>query len=227
MSLPRHLAAATAVVALSLIALTACDPIDDKAPPKPGDTETDKPITDVTPTAEAANVSSIVIDGDSVYVTVSEGGVLVDIPFTTDVDTAAQQLSEAIGLEPITSVTPPASCDGDMTKTTWGGITFWTPYASAPPGAQFYARADAEKTSNGITVAMLGGQWVGYDGSDTVAAYPGAELDMGFPDAHVLAYDVKSGTADGNPDDFYGAVAVVEGDIVTSFSSPIHYWYDC
>ena len=227
MSLPRRIAAITSVAALSLLALTACDPIDDKAPPKPESTETDKPIIDITPTADAVNISSIVIDGDSVYVTITEGGILVDIPFTTDVDTAAQQLSEAIGLEPITSVTPPASCGGDMTKTTWGGITFWTPYASAPPGAQFYARADAEKTSNGITVAMLGGQWVGYDGSDTVAAYPGAELDMGFPDSHVLAYDVKSGTPDGNIDDFYGAVAVVEGDIVTSFSSPIHYWYDC
>jgi hypothetical protein len=173
------------------------------------------------------NISSIVIDGDSVYVTISEGWILVDISFSTDPTTAAEQLSEAIGLEPITSVTPPASCDGDLTKLTWGGISFWTPYASAPPGAQFYATADAEKTSNGITVAMLGGQWVGYDGSDTVAAYPGADLPFGLEGSHVLAYDVKSGTADGNPDDFYGAVAVVEEDVVKTFSSPIHYWYDC
>lgn len=227
MSLPRKIAASTVIAALSLLALTACDPAEDKAPPPPKPTQTEKPIVEATPTAEALNVSSIVIDGDSVYVTITEGGILVDIPFTTDPTIAAEQLSEAIGLEPITSVTPPASCNGDMTKVTWGGISFWTPYASAPPGAQFYAQADAKQTSNGITVAMLGGQWVGYNGSDTVAAYPGAELNFGMPDTHVLAYDVKSGNADGNPDDFYGAVAVVEGDIVTSFSSPIHYWYDC
>lgn len=210
-----------------MLSLTACGPADDKAPPAPKPTETETPVVEETPTPEPVNISSIVIDGDSVYVTISEGGILVDIPFTTDPTTAAEQLSEAIGLEPITSVTPPASCGGDMTKVTWGGISFWTPYASAPPGAQFYAQADAKTTSNGITVAMLGGQWVGYDGSDTVAAYPGAELDFGVPNASVLAYDVKSGTADGNPDDFYGAVGIVENDIVTGFSSPVHYWYDC
>ena len=229
MSLTRRFLATTTVAALCLLTVAACGPVDDKAPPapKPPKTETEKPTEEPTPTPEAVNISSIVIDGDSIYVTITEGGILVDIPFTTDVTTAAQQLSEAIGLEPTTSVTPPGSCDGDLTSTTWGGITFVTPYASAPPGAQFYATVDAKETSNGITVAMLGGQWVGYDGSDTVAAYPGAELDMGFPNAHILAYDVKSGTADGNPDDFYGAVAIVEGDILTRFTSPVHYWYDC
>ena len=227
MSLPRRIAAVTSVAALSLLALTACDPVDDKAPPKPESTETEKPIIDITPTPEAVNISSIVIDGDSVYVTITEGGILVDIPFTTDVDTAAEQLSEAIGLEPITTVTPPASCGGDLTNITWGGITFVTPYASAPPGAQFYATSTSKETGNGITVAMLGGQWVGYDGPSTVAAYPGAEIEMGFPGTNVLAYDVKSGTVDGNPDDFYGGIAIVEDGVVKSFSSPIHYWYDC
>src|SRR4051812_28186034 len=111
MSLPRRIAATTGVVALSMLALTACGgPVDDKAPPPSEPSETEKPIVDVEPTPEAVNISSIVIDGDSVYVTITEGGVLVDIPFTTDPTTAAEQLSEAIGLEPITSVTPPASC---------------------------------------------------------------------------------------------------------------------
>ena len=225
MRLPRI--AVTAGVALSLLALTACDPVDDKAPPVSEPDETEKPIIDITPTPDAVNISSIVVDGDSVYVTVTEGGVLVDIPFTTPVDTAVEQLSEAIDLEPITTVTPPDSCDGDQTRTTWGAITFVTPYPSAPPGAQFYAYVDAKETSNGITVAMLGGQWVGYDGPSTVAAYPGAELDFGMEGVHVLAYDVKSGSADGNPDDFYGAIAIVNAGIVSTFSSPIHYWYDC
>ena len=219
--------AVTAGIALCLLALTACDPVDDKAPPVSEPDTTEKPIIDITPTAEAVTISSIVVDGDSVYVTVTEGGVLVDIPFTTPVDTAVEQLSEAIDLEPITTVTPPDSCDGDQTRTTWGAITFVTPYPSAPPGAQFYAYVDAKETSNGITVAMLGGQWVGYDGPSTVAAYPGSELDFGMEGVHVLAYDVTSGSADGNPDDFYGAIAIVNAGIVSTFSSPIHYWYDC
>jgi hypothetical protein len=227
MSLPRH-SVVVGVAAVSLLALTGCifdDPDNqDTAAPTPSMTTVD---AEPTPTADPVNISSIVIDGDSVYVTVTEGGILVDIPFTTEPAVAAAQLSEAIGLEPITTVSPADLCDPELTRTTWGGITFISPYASAPPGAQFWAIADAKQTGNGITVAMLGGQWIGYDGSDTVAAYPGAELDMGFPNTSVLAYDVKSGTADGDPDNFYGGLAVVENDVLTSFSSPIHYWYDC
>ena len=224
MSLPRAISVAAIVVVL----LAGCTPVDaptDDSAPSPSST---KPVIEVTDTP-TANISSIVIDGDSVYVTEQEGGVIIDIPFTLDVETAKKQLSDTIGLEPITSVTPPASCGGDLTRTTWGGITFVSPYASAPPGAQFYATADAEKTSNGITVAMLGGQWVGYDGPQTMAAYPGGTLDFGMESigAYVVAYDVKSGTADGNPDDFYGGVAVIQDGAVLSFSAPIHYWYDC
>lgn len=220
----RHVLPAVALVPLLL--LTGCVP--DEPPVKDEPASSTPTPTETTEVVEAKpNISSIVVDGDSVYVTETEGGILIDIPFTLDPTTAAAQLSDAIDLEPITTVTPPDSCDGDLTKTTWGAITFVSPYASAPPGAQFYATVDAEKTSNGITVAMLGGQWVGYDGSDTVAAYPGAELPFGVEGSSVLAYDVKSGTADGDPDTFYGAVAIVTADVVKSFSSPIHYWYDC
>lgn len=214
------------VAALIALSLTACGPGDIKAPPTAEPTETELPIADATPTAEAVNISGIVIDGDSVYVTETEGGVLVDIPFTTSPENAIALLSETIDLEPITTELPTTSCTGG-TKTTWGAISFYYPYALAPGGAQFYAQADAKDTSNGITVAMLGGQWVGYDGPSTVAAYPGAELDFGMPGTHVIAYDIKSGTDGGNPDEFYGGVAIVRGDIVESFSAPIHYWYDC
>ena len=225
MRLPRNLVVVVGV-SLSVLVLTACDP-GGLALPTAGPTETELPIADAGPTPEPVNISSIVIDGDSVYVTETEGGVLIDIPFSTDPAIAADQLSEAIGLEPITSVTPPASCGGGLTKVTWGGISFWSPYASAPPGMLFWAQADAKETSNGITVAMLGGQWVGYDGAETIAAYPGGEIDFGFPDLQVVAYDIKAGTQASGMDDFWGAQAIIQGGIVTSFNSPIHYYYDC
>ena len=224
MSLPRKLSVAVGVT-LFLLALTACGP-GDLTLPTAEPTETEKPITDITPEPEVVNISGIVIDKDSVYVTETEGGVLVDIPFTLDPATAIAQLSEAIDLEPITTELPVTSCTGG-TKTTWGAISFYYPYASAPPGAQFYAQADAKETSNGITVAMLGGQWVGFDGAETLAAYPGAELDFGFPGTQVIAYDIAAGTPESGMDDFYGGIAVIEGGQVKTFSSPIHYYYDC
>ena len=224
MRLPRKLIVA-ATVTLSVFALTACGP-GDITLPTAEPSETEKPITDVTPAPEVVNISGIVIDKDSVYVTVTEGGVLVDIPFTTDPATAIAQLSEAIDLEPITTDLPVTSCTGG-TKTTWGAISFYYPYASAPPGAQFYAQADAKETSNGITVAMLGGQWVGYDGAETLAAYP-AEAQIGaYEGLYVIAYDIAAGTPDSGMDDFWGASAIIQGGIVESFASPIHYYYDC
>lgn len=226
MSLPRKISAGLGAVALCAVALSGCTPGDVKTLPTPEPTKSELPIAQ--PSEEPAlTVSAIVIDGDSVSVTIAEGGTLVDIPFTTDPAAAAAQLSEAIGLEPITSVTPPASCGGDLTKVTWGAITFWSPYKAAPPGAKFWASADAKQTSNGITVTMLGGQWVGFDGAATLAAYPGAEIDFGFPDLKVVAYDIAAGTKASGMDDFWGAQAIIQGGIVTEFMSPIHYYYDC
>lgn len=226
MSLPRALSAVAVVAVLALTGCTPGETLTDDSAPSPSST---KPVVEVSE-EPAVNISSIVIDGDSVYVTEQEGGVILDIPYTTDPVTAAEQLSATIGLESTTAVTPPASCGGDLTRTTWGGITFVSPYAAAPGGAQFYATADAEKTTNGITVAMLGGQWVGYDGPSTIAAYPGSTLDFGMDSigVQVIAYDVKSGSVEeGNPDTFYGGIAVIKDNKVESFSAPIHYWYDC
>lgn len=231
MSLQRRVPALLLVSLLAVGALTACGeelPVT-SAPTKSAPSASPTDIADASDEPDAAAISAIVIDKDSVSVTISEGGTLVDIPFTTDPTTAAAQLSEAIGLDPITSVTPPASCGGDMTKVSWGGISFWTPYASAPPGAQFYAAADAKETSNGITVTMTGGQWVGFDGPSTIAAYPGAELGFGMESlgTRVLAYDIASGSDGADVDSFWGGIAVIQDGFVHQFSSPIHYWYDC
>ncbi len=219
-----------AIVGLTAGALSACGVPAPTPTVDAGQTETPTPAetVDAAPAPEpGANVSSIVIDGDSVSVNISEGGQLIDIPFTTDPATAAAQLSEAIGLQPITTTTPAASCGGGLQKVTWGAISFYSPYPAAPGGAQFYAQADSKSTSNGKTVAMLSGQWVGSDGAATIAANAAAPLLEFGGGIQILAYDVKAGTVDSGPDDFYGASAVIKNNVLDIFTSPVNYYYDC
>ncbi len=216
-----------AMISLTIGGMTACTP--PPAPPVADPTVAPAPATETAqPTAEpepGANVSSIVIDGDSVSVNISEGGQLIDIPFTTDPATAATQLSDAIGLQPITTTTPSAACGGDLQKVTWGAISFYSPYATAPGGAQFYAQADSKTTSNGKTVAMLSGQWVGSDGAATIAANSSAPLIDFGGGIQILAYDVKGGDIDSG--DAYGASAVIKNNVVDIFTSPVVYGQDC
>jgi hypothetical protein len=217
-------AIAFVVVAISLAGLTGCTP---PAPaPTPTVAESATPEPSATPTEEPApNISSIVIDGDSVSVNISEGGTLVDIPFTTDPDEAAAILSEAIG-EPAVLGVHQSACTPDQQMNSWGGLKFLSPSQVLPPGAQFYATADAQSTVGGITIAMTSGQWVGYDGSDTISANGGPVIGD-FAGVQVLAYDIAEGTVDSGPDDFWGGSAIIRDDVVESFSSPIHYYYDC
>lgn len=225
MSLPRTIAALGALATISMLTLLGCAP-DDKAP-LPTPTES-SPIDEIapSPTEEVVNISGIVVDGDSVSVLITEGGVLIEIPFTTAPATAIEQLSEAIDLEPVTSEVATSACSGG-TQTTWGAISFYYPYESAPPGVQFYAKVDKKQTNNGITVSMPSGQWPSYDGSDTIAANAAAPLIDYGPSLQVLAYDVKAGNPDSGPDDFWGASAIIRDDVLESFASPIHYYYDC
>ncbi|GAA3742934.1 hypothetical protein GCM10022239_18010 [Leifsonia bigeumensis] len=229
--------AVSAVLALSM-GLAGCDlggpvPSDDPgADPTPSDRPGADPTTSAEPTPSETpdlrdRISSIVIDGDSVYVAISEGGIYLDVPFTTDPETAVAQLSEAIRLPEIRSTLPASMCFHERPQATWGGITFtWGTDWQRPGGAKFLASSDAERTTNGIAVTTLGGQWVGATESEVFTGAPGAYSDD-FGSLKTLHYDVASGTATGSPDDYWGAIAIMEGGVLTSFSSPIHYFYDC
>lgn len=230
-SLGRVLAVG-AVLALSL-GLVACDPAGG---PTPTETPAETPGADPTPTVEPTptetpdlrdRISTVVIDGDSVYVTVSEGGVYVDIPFTTDPETAVAQLSDALRLPEVRSTIPASQCFHERPKATWGGISFiWGTDWQRPPGAQFLAAADASATTSGIPVTVLGGQWIGTPAADVLTGAPGAyTTDYGA--WKTVHYDVAHGDPVASPEEYWGAIAVLEGGVLTGFSSPINYFFDC
>jgi hypothetical protein len=226
----------SAVVALSA-ALVGCDPAGGPAPTPDGDPMTDPtpsvvPTPSVEPTPRESPdirdlISTIVIDGDSVYITISEGGVYLDVPFTTDPETAVAQLSEAIRLPAIRSTIPSSTCFNERPQATWGGISFiWGPDWQRAPGQRFLATASAAATSNGIPVTILGGQWIGTSESEVMAGVPGAySTDYGA--WTTLHYDVAHGDPITSPEEYWGAIAILEDGVLTSFSSPVNFFFDC
>jgi hypothetical protein len=168
-----------------------------------------------------------VVDGDSVFVKLSDGGVYRDIPFTTDAETAIAQLSEAIRLPEVRSTLPAGGCFRERPQATWGGLSFiWGTDWQRPGDAQFLATAAADRTTNGIPVTILGGQMVGAPEADVFASAPGAYSDD-YVAWKTLHYDVVRGDPVGTPEEYWGAVAIMQGGVLTSFSSPINYFFDC
>ncbi len=171
--------------------------------------------------------ASVVVDGDSVSVMDSGGGTILDIPFSTDPVTAVAQLNGVIGLAGTPSTLPSSGCFHERQQVTWGGLSFiWGDDWQRAPGALFIASVRGPESASGVAVTLPSGQKVGSSKADTLAGNPGAHTDD-FGAWINLHYDVKSGVSGGNPDNYYGAGAVIESGILKSFASPIHYDYDC
>lgn len=171
--------------------------------------------------------ASIVLDGDSVSVKTSDGGVIVDIPFATDPMTAVTQLNQAIGLDATVTTLPESQCFHERQQATWGGLDIiWGVDWQRAPGALFLATVGSLEATSGVRVTLPSGQSIGATEAEVLAANSGAPVfDNGYwKDLH---YDVKSGSYPGDPDTYYGAYALIQGGVLSGFSSPIHYFYDC
>ncbi len=212
--------------------LTGCAPESSPEPTptatiaaKPKATSTPTP----TPTVAAGPVAArIQLDGDSVTVQAADASTILDIPFTTDAATAANQLGAAVGLDATITTTAGGLCAADTTHYAWGGFQFHSPggYAMAP-GATFVASSLAPTTSNGLPVVMPSGQGVGTPTTEVLAANPGVPAEGDPASDSVVYFDVLSGHPLGDMDTFYGAEALANGGFITSLVSPIHYYYDC
>lgn len=176
----------------------------------------------------AARASSIIVDGRSVSVKDTNGGIIIDIPFATDPTTATTQLGGAIGLAGTVSTLPGnAGCFHDRQQATWGGLSFiWGDDWQRAPGATFIASVTGADAASGLKITLPSGHSVGASGSNVIAAYSSAHLDD-YGAWINLNYDVVSGTSGGNPDTYYGAFALIKNGVLDRFAAPIHYNYDC
>lgn len=230
----KRIPGALSIVAIStmLLALTACDSGTIFLPPVPTTSATAMPTSSPsstptpTPTPVAA-AASVIVDGDSVSVIDSGGALMVDIPFSTDPATAVAQLNSAIGLDGVPTTLPATGCFHQRPQATWGGLSFiWGDDWQRAPGSLFLASVKGPESASGVPITIPSGQKVGSSQADTLAGNPSAHVDD-FGAWINLHYDIKSGVSGGNPDTYYGAGAVIEGGVLKSFASPIHFNYDC
>lgn len=134
---------------------------------------------------------------------------------------------ERIRLPETRSTVPASSCFRERPKASWGGISFiWGTDWQRPGGAQFLAQSESDRTTNGIPVATLGGQKVGAPEAEVFASAPGAYSDD-YGSVKTLHYDVVHGDAASSPEDYWGAIAIIKDGVLTSFSAPVNYFFDC
>jgi hypothetical protein len=206
---------ALVAVATVLAALTGCGPGGGSGgAPTVGPPIVEHPTagTTPTPTRDSRAPAFIEVTAHSVGVGSAHSEQLVDVPYTTDVATAAAALTAVIGPPTVTSV-PATSCQAARSIYDWGGfqITF-DPYMTDIGGTQFVATVTATHTTGGLEVDALG-QTVGMTLTDVLAHVPGSVSgDRG--EGHIEAL------LDPQEDGLWGVVITFTGGVANGFHAP-------
>ncbi len=171
---------------------------------------------------------AVVIRSDRLVVLGETGTESAQIPYSTDAATATAQLTAALGDDPSTTSVTDDPCFPLLDERGWGGLHLWTSPDGVirPADAQFFVTADDEETSTGFPIRITSGQTVGATQDEVLAANLGAP-SFGTDDAIDLHYDVASGAADGDPDQYWGAIAQLEDGELRSIGAPVYYQREC
>ena len=211
-----------AAVAFALSGCTAApaptpDPTRRSASPRPEPTPT---ATDAGPRVE--------IDGRGVTVVDDSGTTTLRLAYTADPGNAVARLDSVLGERSQTASVTDDRCYPQLDESSWGGLHVWSSAdgLSRPDGARFYVTADAPTTGGGIPIRMPSGQSVGDPKTEVLAANPSAPS---FPDGNAvdLHYDIVAGTAAGDPNAYYGALAKIVGARLASLDAPVYFSRPC
>ncbi|MBI5162255.1 MAG: hypothetical protein HY996_12720 [Micrococcales bacterium] len=217
---PRALVAFAVLVLLAGCAAPA-------APRRSSPSPSASPTPSAAPTA-AANRARVVIDGKSVQVYEEDGSVGLDLAYTLDAVAARQRLDEAIGAaaRPGTVTTDP--CYPQLDEFSWGGLHLFTSPSglARPGGAQFYVQADGPQAADGLPIQLPSGQSVGATRGQVLGANTGAPSfsDGASIDLH---YDIVQGSAEGDPGQYFGALARIVAGRLALIDAPIYYSRPC
>ncbi|MGK2936988.1 MAG: hypothetical protein ACSLFR_04175 [Solirubrobacteraceae bacterium] len=224
-----HILSVFAITVISLAALGACGPGAPIGEPSGTPTVSVTSTPSATATAESepepAVASSIEISGTQVVVGAADATTIAAIPFTADGVGAANQITAALGVEPVLSTRPENSCQPQTTVYTWGGLDLHVPpYTIAAPGAAFTVQANGPATAEGVPIRSFGIA-VGSRLAE-VNAVPGVYV---FEDGFGGLTAQLERTSGSGPEDpnAAGALAFLSAGIVTDLISPVYYYGDC
>ena len=168
-----------AVIALLLTGITACsprpaDPHPTAEPPtieSPGPASTSGPVTLIP--------DFVVITAHAVSVGSTTEALIEEVPYTTDVATAVDLLSEAIELEPTVSSIAGTGCSAAATAWAWGGFRIVSPAPRGDElGVNFMAQALGPETSNGLSTEFGHTDTVGATLADVIAHNAGSDDEV-------------------------------------------------
>ncbi len=219
-STAKRVTALAALVLVAAASLTGCDPTPEPDP-TPTVSETTDPATPEPEETVAAPVpTTITVSATSLSVLDETSSVIVDIPFTTNGDTAASMLSEALGTAPTTSVTTGSNCRRAGTIYDFGGLELdGAGEITMVPPAVFTIRVNAAATAGGLAITGPSGVHVGQSVADVVAAIPSSDDISTNP--LVLEHLGGSGP------DVNGVSGWAEGSALAHMFAPVYIFGDC
>ena len=216
----RRFGLASAVV-LSVIAfagLTGCGPGGGAGgSPTVVPPVVERPTPAASPSPTGPVPAFIVVTAHGVGVGDSDSRQIADVLFTTDLTTAAAQLTAAIGTAPTVIPVPATSCQAATSIYDWGGlqITF-DPYMTDIGGTQFVATVTATRTTGGLDLGGPYNQAVGMSLTDVLARVPGSVSgDRG--EGHIEAL------LDPQDDGVWGVVMTFTAGLADGFRAPAVY----
>jgi hypothetical protein len=213
-----------AVIALLLAGVTACSP----RPADPHPTAEPPTIESPAPAATSSPVTlipeSVLITAHSVSVASTTGALIEEVPYTTDVATAVDLLSQAIELAPTVSTIAGTDCSAAATAWAWGGFRIVSPALRGDElGVNFMAQATGPETSNGLFTEFGHTDTVGATLADVIAHNEGTDNEV-ISDDLGGGYEVTM--LDRQDGDTWGVILAVRDLRVTSFYAPGYFRSD-
>jgi hypothetical protein len=208
-----RLARVLAVSAIALAGLTACGPGGGSGGgPTVEPPVVEHPTAATSPTPTGPVPAFVVLTAHSVGVGDSDERQILNVPFTTDLTTAATALTGILGAPTVTPV-PATSCDPATAIYDWGGLQIThDPYLTVG-GAQFVATATATHTTGGLDLDAPSNQTVGMSLADVLAHVPGSVSgDRG--EGHIEAL------LDPQEDGLWGVVMTFTAGVADGFHAP-------
>lgn len=215
---------------LSLLVLSACAPASSPttsspATPKPTVTVADaaSPTSTPTPTSEVPVAATVAVSATSIAVLDAASTVIVDIPFTTNGDAAADQLAAALGAVPVETLRAQAPCARAGTLYDFGGFVIDGP-GGITAAAEFTVLITSATTAGGVTVRGPGGLQIGASLADALAAIPGSVPPEEFDGVAVLTFEASSGAGTFDEAGIFGRF---DGGSLVFIGGPVYIFGDC